>query len=363
MTGAALPDSDAGRLEDALDRLVAAGRLTAGQAREIRAEYAASPARRGEARPGVHSWRTVLPEVGGYVGGAFVLAAALVLVGPRWDTLSRTLQISVLIVPAVLLLAAALLISQTSPGGWTPQAGTVPAARRRAVAVLWIVATILGAAGAGVIAGPDAADRVASATAAIMMLGGYAFCRTALTQSALLLSCAFTVISWTVWSARELTGTENASVLIGVALAVLAAGWLVAAGTGLLAERAIGLVGGCAVAFAAAEILAVGGGSPVPTAAGYLLLLLLSAGGLFEYVRTRMIGLLVVGVAALATLVPQAILDYTNGAIGAGGALLLIGLSIIGASVMGFRLRGGRPAAGGPAPERGPSSAPPAGSR
>jgi hypothetical protein len=55
---------------------------------------------------------------------------------------------------------------------------------------------------------------------------------------------------------------------------------------------------------------------------------------------------LVVGVVALATVVPQAVIDYTDGALGAAGALLLSGLSIVGASVLGLRLH--REAAGPP---------------
>jgi len=47
----------------------------------------------------------------------------------------------------------------------------------------------------------------------------------------------------------------------------------------------------------------------------------------------------VVGVVALATVVPQAVIDYTGGALGAAGALLVVGLSIVGASVIGLRLR------------------------
>jgi hypothetical protein len=47
----------------------------------------------------------------------------------------------------------------------------------------------------------------------------------------------------------------------------------------------------------------------------------------------------VVGVVALATVVPEAVLHYTHGSLGAGAALLVVGLSIVGASVLGLRLR------------------------
>jgi hypothetical protein len=290
--------------------------------------------------PGGDHWRAVLPEVGGYVGGAFVVAAILVLVGPRWDTMSWALQIALFAVPAVVLIAAALAIA-LGAGEWSP-VGEAPAARRRVVAVLLVVGAALGAGAAAVIAAPDSADRAALTTASALLAGGYLFCRSALTHLALLAAGAGMVVSWTAWSARELTSNDNSAVAVGIALAAYACGWLIAAASGLFVERAIGVVGACALAFAAAEILVVGGEPIWAVATGYLVLALIAAGGLVGYVRTRMIGLLVVGVVALATVVPQAVLDFTNGAIGAGGALLLIGLSIIGASVLGFRLRRGR---------------------
>lgn len=340
MTGPAVHSPDEDRLEAVLERLVAAGRLSRDQAAEVRTDYAdaarATPAPAGHGAP---AWRVVLPEVGGYIGGAFVVAAALVLLGPRWDTLSRPLQISVLMVPGLLLVIAAVVLAMTTPGGWRPRAATRPAPRRRVVAVLLVVAAVLIAGAAAVLAGPDLADRAMTATATILLLGGYAFCPTVVTHLALLLCGVLTVGTWTAWTVQQLTDSENPSVAIGVAMALLAGGWLIASVGGLLAERAVGVLGACAVAFGAAEILALGGESTPAAVAGYLLLGLLAVGGLVGYVRTRMIGLLVVGVVALAVVIPQAVLDFTDGAIGAGGALLLVGLSIIGASVLGFRLR------------------------
>jgi hypothetical protein len=209
------------------------------------------------------------------------------------------------------------------------------------VAVLLTVGAALGAGAVAMAVGPDAADRAMFTTAAALLLGAYAFCRNALIHLTALFCCAFAVVSWTAWWAHQVSGTENASVAVGIALAVLGAAWMVASITGFLDERQVGVLAASAVLFAAAETLAVGGVSAIATAAGYLLLTLLAIGGFVGYVRFRFVGLLVVGVVALATVVPQAVIDYTNGAIGAGGGLMLIGLSIIGASVLGFRLRRG----------------------
>ncbi len=353
-------ERDIRRLDAALARLEAAGRLTAAQVAEVRREFAESPDEptpgagaasapehgTGSGRPpvpGPEPWRAMLPEIGGYIGGVFVIAATAVLVGPYWETIPRLLQVLLFAVPAALLFAAAVLIALAAPGGWNPRAGRVPTARRRVVAVLLIAGAVLGGGAAAVLADTGAADRVAFAGASVLLLAAYAFCRTALIQLAALLSCVFAVESWTAWAAHQLTGTLNPSVPIGAALCGLAVVWYAASVVGLIEERRLALVAACAVVFAAAEILAIGGESPGAVAAGYLLLALLAAGGLVGYLRTGLTGLLVVGVVALATVVPQAILEYTNGALGAGGALLVVGLSIIGASVLGFRLRRGEP--------------------
>jgi len=68
-----LIDHDAGadRLDIALRRLVADARLTDTQADAVRAEFAGVPP-----SPDRPSWTAVLPEVSGYVGATFVMAAA-----------------------------------------------------------------------------------------------------------------------------------------------------------------------------------------------------------------------------------------------------------------------------------------------
>ena len=60
------------------------------------------------------------------------------------------------------------------------------------------------------------------------------------------------------------------------------------------------------------------------------------------FVLVRVVTLLVVGVATLAIAVPRGVIDATDGALGASGALLVVGLSIVGASVLGLRLHSPR---------------------
>ena len=114
-------------LEQALGRLVADGTLTGDQATAVTREVetlatqslgtrpAAAQPVRDRSRP---AWTALVAEIGGYVGGAFVLAAALVLLGPNWWRLGQGERLAVMAVPAFVLLAAAAAVLATTPGGW-----------------------------------------------------------------------------------------------------------------------------------------------------------------------------------------------------------------------------------------------------
>lgn len=338
---------DVDRLNIALEHLVADARLTEAEADTVRAEFDA--VRITPRRP---PWTAVLPEVGGYVGAAFMLAAVLVLAVPRWDDFSQDGQIAILAIAALLSFGAALAVALSTPGGWSVHARAGLGARRRLVAVL-LAAGIAAAVGAvAVFTGPDTAERAAATTAAVLAIAGYLFCRIPLLHLAVLGSLAITGQAWlvslipTVFGGWTPDGRELVSgpeVAIGITLVLIAAAWAALATLRILDERHLGLVSAGALFFIGAEILAntsyTAGPTALAVAAGYVLLGVLAVAGLVGYVRTRYVGVLAVGVIALATVVPQAVIDYTNGALGAAGALLLVGLSIVGASLVGVRLR------------------------
>jgi hypothetical protein len=340
-------DDAADRLDSALQRLVADARLTGTQADAVRAEFAAV-----KPTPQRPSWTAVLPEVGGYVGAAFVLAATLVLAIPHWDDLGHAGQIAVLGTAAVGFIGAALGLALSARGGWSVHARVGLGARRRLVSVLLAVGIAATVGMVAVIATPHTADRAAATTAAILAVAAYVFCHTPLLHLATLGSVALTSQAWLNWaiptvlSDPGVTGEQDVisgpEIAWGISLVVIAVIWALLAITGILDERHLGLVSAGALTFIGAEILATtsdrGGPNVVANAVGYILLGVLAIAGLVGFVRTRYVGVLAVGVIALATVVPQAVIDYTDGALGAAAALLLVGLSIVGASLIGLRL-------------------------
>jgi hypothetical protein len=136
----------------------------------------------------------------------------------------------------------------------------------------------------------------------------------------------------TGWYGERSTGW--AFVAVGVA-------WGAATLCGLLAERGLGFGWGGVLIFVGAELLT----TTDPPVLGYAALTLLAVAGFAGFSWGRSLTLLVIGVATLAVLVPQAVIDATDGALNSSGALLVAGLSIVGASALGFRLHRAPPTA------------------
>jgi hypothetical protein len=345
-------------VDAALDRLVAAGTVTAGQADAVRAELGVTARQRvagaaptvegtdgavpvdrsGAGRPDRgrdgRPLASVLAEVGGYVGATFVGAAAVAVAGPQWDSLALGGQLALLLVPAVLMLLAAVGVAAAAPGPWTPlEASPAHGPRRRLVSALVLVAAGLGAGAAALVAGDDAEPATAAVTGLLVTGVAYAACRTALLH----LGVAFSAMS-AVYGVVDLAGWSFAAG--GAGVVVLGVAWALAALAGVLAERVLGLVVGAGLAFLGGENIVLDG----PDAAGYAVLAAVALAGLGGYLALREVALLAAGALALAVVVPQAAIDYTDGALGAAGALLVCGLSIVAASVVGLRVRKAAPA-------------------
>ena len=331
-----LPDSPARQvLHTALDRLVARGALTRSQADAVLTEVGAGVSTRSPAGTERRGWTTVLAEVGGYIGAAFVAAAVLVFTGPKWGQLGTGERLATLGIPAVLLLVGAAGLAQTAPGRWSPRPRPGLGARRRLVSALVLVGGGLTGGLVAVLVRNDGTGDALAHEATLVGLAllavwtvGYACCRVVLLHLAMAAAACLATGAATAWWL-----TDSDGVAVGAGLVVVATVWLGLAMAGVLEEREIG--------YGVAGVIAFIGGEVIATAAnrswgGYLVVAVVAAAGLAGYIRTRMLTVLVVGVVALGTVVPQAIIDFTDGALGAAGALLVTGLSIVGASVLGL---------------------------
>jgi hypothetical protein len=95
------------KLTQALENLVSRGEMTREDKHKVEVEFLL-------VADGDGSKRKVLSEIGGYLGGIFILISLLILFGQRWRNISRITQVSFFSLAAILLFTAALMTGKSS---------------------------------------------------------------------------------------------------------------------------------------------------------------------------------------------------------------------------------------------------------
>ncbi len=284
-----------------------------------------------------------LAEVAGYVGAALVMAAVTLLLAQRWADLTPAARVAALLGVAVILVVAAVAMatlvgkrSDLRSGGGT---------RVHLVAVLSILAAIAAGGAMGVWADTylhgtgvsNPAGRLAFLTALVVALAAYLLSPHGLVQATAafasfgILTSTFsdTYPYWTRWMA--------------LAVLLVAVVWLLLAERRVWRERTIGRLIGSAFGLFAAQ--AVGFDSRWdPEWWAYGASFLLAAISLALYLWRDDWAYLVVGVLALTIAVTRTLLDITDGSLGAGGAVLVAGLTLLAGSGLALWLRRSREA-------------------
>ena len=111
------------RLTLALENLISRGELSQESAHRVETEFA-------NLTPADDSRRKVISEVGGYLGGLFIVISLLILVNGRWHHISRFAQFALFMAMAVLLSGICVIIGKST------------AARSRLFGLLSVVASI-----------------------------------------------------------------------------------------------------------------------------------------------------------------------------------------------------------------------------
>lgn len=284
--------------------------------------------------------RQRLAELGAYVGGAFVAAAAALFLFEQWASLGLTARIALLAGIAVVLAVAGLVLGATG-GGIGALRGNVAPVRRRLASVLFTAAAA-AATGAVAVWATDLANSTAtfdddtylpgllgSLTMVVLAIVGYRLAPTVLGQVAIAGGVLYAVPSM-----LDAVGDVQA---IPAGLLVLAVGlvWLVLAERRLWSEVAPARLIGVLLAVVGAQIPL---GSDAAWVA-YLATVLVAVAGFWMYVVRRAWPYLAGGVAAVTLVVPEALLDWTEGSLGTAGVLLVAGATLLVASVLALRLR------------------------
>jgi len=279
--------------------------------------------------------RRRLAEVAGYVGGALVVAAAVIFLTEQWATLSTAGRVSTLAAIGVVLFGVALVVLRT---GGAPRENDRGVRRRLASALASGSAVALGF-GAGVLA--DASTRdvsdlpwlVGSLVALAVAAAGYLVAHSALGQLTLAASAVSAVAAAVAMT--ELSGRFS-EMPFAFGFAALGVAWLVLAERQVWWERHVGLATGCALVLLGAQYPVVDSTAPW---VGYLMSAVVAVAGVWLYVRSRALPYLVTAVAAITLVVPEALQDWTDGSLGPVAVLLATGVTLLVASLLGLRLR------------------------
>lgn len=315
----------------ALARLVERGTLTAEQAAEVSTELAAEP---GPQRAGG------LWEVLGYAGGALVLGGAALLLGMSWADLSQLARVGLLAAATAVLVAAGSYIAG-GPRGVRELAVAAPGRRSRIAAVLFALAS--GTASMAVASGLEGSQRldvplVATAAGTVLAAAGFA----ALPSVPGLLATGGFAYGLGLSAAGH--WVADSSVPQMVLLIAIGAGWAALAVGGVLdlpgrdragrIRREVGLGIAAATALSGAQWV-IGSQQAVSYAITFVLAVLCFA----AFLRLRSTVLLVFGVLGVTVSVPEALYDWTGGALGGPLIVLLVGAVLLAVGGFGLRLR------------------------
>ncbi|MEV6349632.1 DUF2157 domain-containing protein [Actinoplanes sp. NPDC051851] len=304
---------ESGRLADALGRLVERGTLDRAQADAVLSEYG----KPGEA-PKPESVRRRLGEIAGYLGASLLVGAILLFLAETWDMVGRSGRVTVLGILTVVLFGGGVVLRRDDE------------VRRRLSSTLMTGAAI--AAGFGMDAALDdvvpAEWLMASIAATLVVTAGYLLARSALGQLGMAVGALAILLSLV-----DLLNVDD-TVDFGLGMIGLGVLWAVLYWRHWVVERRFAL--------AIAVSYGVIGSQLMLTAEGlvkYLPTLLMAVVCFGAYVWVREWVVLAGGVIAATLVVPEFLYDVTDGSLGAGGVMLISGITLLGASMAGLRMR------------------------
>ncbi len=305
------------------------------------------PARAGEAEAVVRATaqasapggavplRRRMAEVAGYVGGAFVVGAALLFFAGTWNDLGLGQQVGLLLGTGLLLAVSGLAFARA--GGEAAPGGASEAVRRRLASVLLTGAAASTAFGLGLLL----TDRLAEEETAVLLaalaglavcLAGYAFAPTSVGQLGAAGAAVVAVPSGL--AVADVSG-DGGPVATGLLVLALGVGWWAAAERGWWRETMPARLVGSGLAVVGAQI-------PVFTDqawVGYVSTAGVGAAAFGLYVALRAWPYLATGVVAVTIAVPEALDDWVGGSLGAAGILLATGVTLLATALLGLRLR------------------------
>ena len=286
------------------------------------------------------SSRGLLVEIAAYLGGALVVASIGLFLAQQWADFSDTLQVVVLAVIAVLLAVAGFVAVRVG-GGYEPLRTGGDEVRRRLSAALLTAAAAAAAITVGRVveiqtrsASGNGSWPVLSGAITLLVLGAiaYALVPSLLGQLAMLVAVFMGVTAG--WSTVD--EMQTSTLWPGLTFLVIGLGWVALAESGVFSEVWAARGIGAGLTLFGAQFVRFGDDH---NDLAYLLMLAVAIGAFVMYLRRVAWPYLVVGVLGTTLVVPEAIIDWTEGSLGPAGGVLVAGLTLLGASLAGLRVR------------------------
>ena len=304
------------RLNRALNELISEGKVSAELADEIRIKYQANENGPLSEIEEAQSRRSILAEIGGYLGGIFTTVAAVIVLSTQWERLTEAGQVSIFIALALILGVIAYRLNYGK------------GAQRRVAGLLFPASALATTAAIGTIFGNDGPYSLAFLIGTLIALFGYLRVQTQFGHVALYVGLFSTLVA-----ANEQLFNRELEYPLLLSWLALASLWLWLTLRLTLQEQFWGYLLSMGTYFIAAQYLQI----EDQTLLYFILSALTAALGIWLYLQTRKWPLLI-GALAIATFaVGTFIIDTFNGALGAALALLVGGLILIGGSVLALR--------------------------
>jgi hypothetical protein len=265
-----------------------------------------------------------------------VLAAGGLFLAQEWSRLSEPVQVVTLVVIALLLAAAGFTVARVGGGVAEMRQGRDDVRRRltSALSTAAALAASLAAAEQTGIVIDDFSSWPAFVGGSVMLVltaAGYAFAPSALGQLAMAAAGLTAIVN-----GLSVVGDGSSTLVPGLCVLAFATLWVAVAEVGWFQERVVARATGAAMALLGAQLPAFDSGH---NTLAYVLTAAVAATGFVLYLRTAAWPYLVAGVAGITIVVPEAIIEWTDGSLGVAGAVLVAGLTLLGASLAGMRIR------------------------
>lgn len=304
------------RLDRALHELISEGKISTELADEIRLKYQANEISALHDDEKSQSRRSILAEIGGYLGGIFTTVAAVIVLSTQWERLTKFGQVSIFAALALILGVVAYRLNY------------LKGAQRRVAGLLFPASALATTAAIGTIFGNDGPYSLAFLIGTLVALYGYLRVQTQFGHVALYVGLFSTLVA-----ANEQLFNRDLEYPLLISWLALASLWLWLTVRLTLQEHFWGYLLSMGTYFIAAQYLQM----EDETLPYFILSTLTTALGIWLYLQTRKWPLLI-GALAIATFaVGTFIIDTFNGALGAALALLVGGLILIGGSVLALR--------------------------